>query len=370
MVHRSKPANPEVAIADRIVGSGRPCFVIAEIGQSHDGSLGTAHAYIDAVAQAGSDAVKFQTHIAAAESTPSETFRVAFSRQDASRYDYWRRMEFTPDQWRGLAEHSRDGGLVFLSSAFSEAAVDLLAALDCPAWKVGSGEVSSLYLLRRMAATGKPVMLSSGMSSWDDLSQAIDCIHTEGSDVVLFQCTTAYPCPPQRWGLNLIGELRTRFDCPVGYSDHSGNIYAGLAAAALRADLVEVHVVFSRDCFGPDVPASVTLSDFKSLVEGIRQIDAALAHPVDKDAAANDVSDLRVLFGKSLVATRTLAVGEVLQESDVCFKKPGSGIPATQIGRVLGCRLARSVAADDLLSLDDLETPNPPAVRDDWRTDE
>ncbi len=155
-----------IRIADRTVGAGQPCFVVAEVGQAHDGSLGACHAYIDAAARAGVDAVKFQTHIANEESSPDEPWRVKFSPQDETRFAYWKRMEFPAAAWAGLAQHAADKGLIFLSSAFSTAAVELLEKLGMPAWKVASGESTSLPLLRRMALTGKPVLLSSGMSPW------------------------------------------------------------------------------------------------------------------------------------------------------------------------------------------------------------
>src|SRR3954454_2663191 len=155
----SSPA--QFAIGPHRVGPGCPVLVVAEVAQAHDGSLGTAHAYIDAVARSGAQAIKFQTHIAEAESTPGEQFRVKFSPQDATRYDYWMRMEFTPDQWRGLADHARAAGLLFLSSPFSIQAVELLESLDVPAWKVGAGEIASLPMIDCMAATKKPVLLSS-----------------------------------------------------------------------------------------------------------------------------------------------------------------------------------------------------------------
>ena len=285
------------------------CFVIGEIAQTHDGSLGTAHAYIDAIANAGADAIKFQTHIADAESTPGEPWRVKFSRQDATRYDYWKRMEFSAEHWRGLVEHATERGLVFLSSAFSCAAVELLEQLGMSAWKVGAGEVTNLPMLEMMARTGKPVLLSSGMSDWAELDAAVATVRAQDAPVAVFQCTTAYPCPPEKLGLNVLTELRERYNCPVGLSDHSGTIYAGLAAATLGAQLLEVHVTFSRECFGPDVPASVTTTELKQLVEGVRFIQRAQTHPVNKEAMAADLSELKRTFGKSIVAARDLAGG-------------------------------------------------------------
>ncbi len=344
-----------IRIGSHEVGSGATCFVIAEVAQAHDGSLGTAHAYIDAVAKTGAQAIKFQTHIAEAESTPAEQFRVRFSSQDKTRYDYWKRMEFTAEQWAGLAKHSGERGLVFLSSPFSIPAVDLLERIGMLAWKVGSGEVSNWPMIERMARTGKPVLLSSGLSDWAALDSAVGWVRAAGVDLAVFQCRTAYPCPPEEIGLNVMAELRERYGSPVGLSDHSGTVYAGLAAAALGANLLEVHVVFSRECFGPDVAASLTMAELAELVKGVRFIERATAHPVDKDRAASEVGELRQMFGKSVVAAKTLPAGHRMSDGDLAFKKPGSGIPAAEVDRVVGRVLKRAVEADRLLAEQDFE---------------
>ncbi len=333
----------------------RPCLIVAEIAQTHDGSLGTAHAYIDAVARTGAQAIKFQTHIAAAESTPGEPWRVKFSPQDETRYDYWKRMEFTPEQWAGLAEHARRKGLIFLSSAFSFEAVELLEELDVPAWKVGAGEISNLPLIRRMAETGKPVILSSGMSDWDELDAAVNCVRQAGAKVAVLQCTTAYPCPPEKLGLNVIEQLEDRYHCPVGLSDHSGTIYAGIAAATIGGRIIEVHVAFSRECFGPDVSSSITISELSRLVEGVRFVERALNNPVDKTDMAKGMTDLRLTFGKSVVARRDLPAGHVLTINDLALKKPGTGIAPSRIHELIGKKLAAGVKTDQLLSETDFD---------------
>jgi N-acetylneuraminate synthase len=343
------------SIGQREVGPAQPCLVIAEVAQAHDGSLGMAHAYIDAVARAGADAVKFQTHIAAAESTPGEPFRVKFSPQDASRYDYWKRMEFTEPQWQGLADHARDCGLLFLSTPFSFEAVELLDRLKVPAWKVGSGEVTNLPMLTRMAATGRPVLISSGMACWDELDRAVATATSAKVPVTVLQCTTAYPCPPEKIGLNLLADLRDRYHCPVGLSDHSGTIFASLAAATLGANLLEVHVVLSRECFGPDVAASITIDELAQLVAGVRFIERALAHPLDKQQMAAEMAPLKAMFGKSVVAARDLPAGHRLEATDLALKKPGTGIPAARLDQLVGRRLARKVTADTLLAEDHLD---------------
>ena len=330
-------------------------MVIGEVALSHDGSLGLAHKFIDAIADAGADAVKFQTHIAAAESTPAEPFRVAFSRQDASRYDYWKRMEFTEEQWAGLARHAAERGVIFMSSPFSLEAVDMLARIGQPLWKIASGETGNTELLDAVIATGAPVLLSTGMSPVAEIDAAVARVKARGVPAGVFQCTTAYPCPPEKVGLNLIPYYRERYGCWIGLSDHSATIYPGLAGVALGMDFLELHVTLSREMFGPDVIASVTTAELAQLVEGIRFIERMRANPVDKDAMAGETAHLRRLFTRSIVARHPLGAGTVLSRSDLAIKKPGTGLPADRIDEVIGRRLTRSVAADQLLAVEDLE---------------
>ena len=332
------------------------CTIIAEVAQAHDGSLGTAHAYVDAAARWGADGIKFQTHIAAAESTPAEPWRVKFSRQDASRFDYWRRMEFTEEQWQGLHDHAKELGLLFLSSPFSIDAVELLERVGVDMWKIASGEVNNLVLLERILDDGRPVILSSGMSTIAELDTAVEMITGRGVEVTVLQCTTAYPCPPEKLGLNLISELRDRYRVPIGLSDHSGTIYGGVAGAALGIEMLEIHVTFSRDCFGPDVPASVTFPELRQLVDGIRFVETALGSAVDKEAMSAEMAPLRSLFTRSIVIRRDMGAGETIEMDDVALKKPGSGMPPDLVPTILGRRLARAIAADTLLSEDDLES--------------
>lgn len=330
-------------------------MIIGEVAQAHDGSLGMAHAFIDAIASTGADAVKFQTHIAHAESTPDESWRVKFSDQDATRYDYWRRMEFTEEQWRGLKRHANERGLLFLSSPFSVEAVELLARVGVAAWKVASGEVSNLSLLERMAESGLPVLLSTGMSPLSEIDAAVDWFKCRKLPVVVLQCTSAYPCPPESVGLNLIPFFRERYGCAVGLSDHSGTIYPGLAAVVFGIEVLEVHVTLSREMFSPDVPASITTAELRQLVEGVRFIEKMVSNPSDKDTLAQQVAPLRDLFTKSVVARVDLPAGTVLRHEHLTVKKPGTGIPANRLGEVVGRPLRRDVKIDQVLIESDLE---------------
>jgi N,N'-diacetyllegionaminate synthase len=326
------------------------CLVVGEVAQAHDGSLGAAHAYIDAIAGSGADAVKFQTHIAAAESTPQEPWRVRFSYQDASRYEYWKRMEFTEEQWLGLKRHAEEKKLEFLSSPFSIEAARLLQRIGMKAWKVASGEVANSQLFGYMVETRLPVMLSTGMSSLEEIDSAVARVQAAGLPLAVMQCTSAYPCPPEKVGLNMLETFRGRYGCAVGLSDHSGTIFPALAAATLGAELVEVHVTFSKECFGPDVPASLTTSDLKTLVEGVRFIERMRTSAVDKNAMAEEMRPLRNLFTKSIVAEIDLPSGAVLTPESLSVKKPGTGIPAERLDSMIGRRLRRPLAAGEMLS--------------------
>ncbi|MBI5629775.1 MAG: N-acetylneuraminate synthase family protein [Elusimicrobia bacterium] len=313
-----------------------------------------AHAFIDAVASAGADAVKFQTHIAAAESTPAEPWRARFSFQDKSRYDYWKRMEFSEEQWRGLARHARDKDLLFLSSPFSLEAAELLLRVGVPAWKVASGELSNAPLLDRLLASKKPVLASTGMSALAEIDKAVKRVQAAKVPLVLMQCSSLYPCPPESVGLRLIEFFRRRYRCEAGLSDHSGTVYPGLAAAALGCSALEVHVALSRDMFGPDIPASLTPQELSQLVKGVRFIEAMNASGASKNELSRKTAGLRPLFTKSVAARVRLSRGAVLRREHLALKKPGTGIPAAELERLLGRRLKKDVPADALLKRGDL----------------
>lgn len=355
MTERSHVIATSFAIAGRQVGGGAPTYLIAEIAQAHDGSLGTAHAHIDAAAEAGADAVKFQTHIAAAESTRDEPFRVAFSRQDATRYDYWQRTGFTEDQWAGLAEHARASGLAFLSSPFSREAVEMLRWIGVPAWKIASGEVNTVELIDDMIAGGEPVLLSTGMSGLADIDAAIANLRAGKVPFAVLQCTSRYPTAYEDVGLNVIDELAARYGCPAGLSDHSGKVFPGLAAIARGAAVVEVHLTLTRRAFGPDVPVSLTVEELALLAQARDAVHVMDAHPVDKDAAADRLAGMRTLFGRSLAPREALAPGTVLTAAMLVPKKPASGIPVSALDTVIGRRIARPVPADRLLCWEDLD---------------
>ena len=230
---------------------------------NHDGSLGNAIRLAEVAAEAGADAVKFQLHDAQAETTRDAPSPPYF--QHETRWEYFERTAFTDAQWATLKAACDAAGIEFLCSAFSVEALERLERIGVARHKIPSGEVTNLELVRAAAATGKPVLLSSGMSSWAELDAAVEAA---GDDVTVFQCTSAYPTPPERVGLNLLAELRERYGRPVGLSDHTLGPFACYAAVALGADAVEKHFTLSQELYGPDAALALEPDALEDLVDG------------------------------------------------------------------------------------------------------
>jgi N,N'-diacetyllegionaminate synthase len=339
-------------IAEREIGPDHPPFIIAEVAQAHDGSLGMAASFIDIAAECGADAVKFQTHIASEESTAAEPWRVPFSKQDASRYNYWERMSFSRESWSFLKARAEEKGLIFLSSAFSVMACDWLEELDMPAWKVASGEVYNEELLSRMERSGRPIILSSGLNSFALSEKLVNRFTAKGIDVALLHCTTMYPTPPEEVGLNVMETFREHFAdrAIVGLSDHSGTPYPGIVAAYNGASMIEAHITFHHAMFGPDVPASLDIEEFKTLVKGARFAWEMRRAGVDKGLQLNSVARESKMFTRSLVARVDLSAGQVISADDLAYKKPGGGMAYEErdslIGKVLKTDVARDTPLD------------------------
>ena len=344
-----------IALGTRRVGPGEACFIMGEVGLAHEGSLGLAHAFVDAIAKAGADAVKFQTHLAEAESTMEEPFRIRLGTQDTSRYHYWKRTAFTESQWRELAQHAQQKGLLFLSSPFSVPAVELLLRVGVPAWKIASGQITDTMMLDCLVKTGLPVLVSTGMSPLDEIDAAVARLQQRNVPFAVFQTTSRYPTPPEQVGLNIVSLFRERYGCPVGLSDHSGTMWPGVAAATVGINLLEVHVTLSREMFGADVSSSLTPEELRELIAGVRFIEAMQQSPVDKDRVAEESRSLRAIFTKSVVAGADLRAGMILAKEHLAAKKPGTGIPAAKLTELIGRRLRRAVRVNELLSEDDIE---------------
>tara|TARA_Y100001933_G_scaffold124898_1_gene124670 strand:+ start:7416 stop:8411 length:996 start_codon:yes stop_codon:yes gene_type:complete len=329
-------------------------YIIAEIAQAHDGSLGNALKFIEAAKLCGADAVKFQAHIADAESTREDKFRVNTFPQDKSRFEYWKRMEFSNTEWGLINEKCLEQNIDFIVSPFSVESVKQLCNFNIKYFKVGSGEILNLELLETCTATHTPIILSSGMSNWDELKKAADFVKKQNADFSFLQCTSKYPCKLSEIGLNIIQELKDNLKCiQSGLSDHSGDEDVGIAACALGCEILEVHICWSKHMFGPDTSSSLDLDQLKRLCE-FRDKMNLLKNPVDKDRSYIEFENMRKLFGRSLVASRNIAYGEAISEEMISFKKPGGGLSLEDKPRLIGAIANREFVKDELFYETDL----------------
>jgi N-acetylneuraminate synthase len=230
----------------------------------------------------------------------------------------------------------------------------MLRRIGIQAWKIASGEVNNPLLSACIADSRLPVYISTGMSRLDEIGAAVERLRLHGISFTLLQCSSLYPCPPEKIGLNLISEYKRRFDCPVGLSDHSGTIYAGLAAATLGIAALEVHITVSRESFGPDVACSVTSAEFRQLVDGIRFIERMNANPIDKDTLAEELEQTRRTFRKSVVTACELRPGDLIRAESLTLKKPGIGLPAERLPELIGRSVRRAVPEGAFLAEQDL----------------
>ena len=325
--------------------------IIAEVGSVHDGSFGNACRLVDLASECDADFIKFQTHLAEAETLINAPMPSYFKGEP--RYEYFKRTEFSVEQWRKLKEKCDEAGVGFLSSPFSIEAVDLLETIGISAYKIPSGEVNNLPLLNRILQAGKPILISSGMSSWKEIETALS-LFSDCADVTLMQCSSAYPCPPSKVGLNIIAEMKNRFEVDVGFSDHTNGLAAPIAAAALGCTVIEKHLTFSQKMYGSDAANAMEPLEFKAMVGALREVWDMLANPVNKDDLS-DYKEMKFIFEKSIVSARALKKGHLIELADLAFKKPGDGIPAGHYSKLIGKCLNKDVSINTKFEIRDFE---------------
>lgn len=326
-------------------------WIIAEAGSVHDGSFGNACKLVELAARCGANVVKFQTHVAEAETLENAPAPSYFAAEP--RFAYFRRTAFSRPQWKELVSHAHAQGLRIISSPFAIEAVDILEEAGIDAFKIASGEVTNLPLLERIAATRKPTILSSGMSDWGEIDRAVETLRPCG-DLTVMQCTSAYPCPVERAGINIIPELAVRYGLPTGFSDHTSGIAAAIAAISAGAACVEKHFTFSRHMYGSDAQFGQEPEAFERYCRECKDAWQIRLHPVDKQDLSS-FREMKSVFEKSIVAARSLSAGQVIERGDLAFKKPGTGIRADRVDAVIGKRLARDVALDHVFSDKDFQ---------------
>lgn len=326
---------------------------ITEVGSVHDGSWGNALRMIDIASNIGADAVKFQTHIPAAETLRDAPMPPYFKGEP--RFEYFQRTGFSLAQWKEMHTLCEEKQIEFISSPFSIEAVDLLEDVGVRRYKIPSGEVTNLPMLAHIAQTGKPIIISSGMSSWQELDAAIDLCLQHHDKLTVLQCTSEYPCAYKNVGLNVMLEMKERYQLPVGLSDHTLTPYASLAAVALGATVIEKHLTFSRFMYGSDARHSMEPQEMVTLIEGVRAIETMLASQVKKDKMIERLGGMKATFEKSLVSLVDIPAGTHLTEGMIGAKKPGTGMSAARYSEVIGKKTTRNISKDTLLRESDLK---------------
>jgi len=343
--------NP-IRIGELKVGRGQPVFVIAEGGVNHNGDREIAKRLIEAAAEAGAQAVKFQTFRAEALATqeaPKAQYQIISTGSAQSQLEMLRQLELSGEAHRDLQAYCRERRVTFLSTPFDEESADLLEELDVPAFKISSGDVTNLPLLDHVARKGKPVILSTGMSDMDEVTKAVETIRAAGcEDLILLQCVTNYPAEPRDVNLRAMQTMAEAFNVPVGYSDHTTGIDIALAAVALGACVIEKHLTLDRNLPGPDHRASLEPSELRGLVSGIRRVEAALGD--GRKVPADSELGTALVARRSLVAAENISVGTKLLREMIAAKRPGTGLPPAKLNLILGHTALVDITAGSMLT--------------------
>src|SRR6185503_9867857 len=341
-----------IQVGNKLIGAAQPVFMIAEAGVNHNGDLKLARALIDVAVEAGADAVKFQTFQAdrlATPDAPKAEYQLQTTGNAESQFEMLRRLELSEDAHRELQAYCHERGIIFLSTPFDEEAVDLLDELGVPGFKISSGDLTNSPLLEHVAGKGKPVILSTGMSELSELIEAVSVLNTAGCEnPVLLHCVSNYPADPVEINLRAMQTMRSAFDVPVGFSDHTEGIDVAVAAVALGACVIEKHFTLDRTLPGPDHRASLEPAELHQLVQSIRRIESALG--TGRKAPAASEVEIAKVARRSLFAGTDIAAGATLKREMVIVRRPGTGISPSQLNTLLGRRTVRKIASGTLLT--------------------
>jgi len=343
----------EFLLGGKPIGASSRVFVIAEIGINHNGSVEHGLRLIDAAADCGADAVKFQTFRAERLMAPTPDRLRQQGECGESAYQMFRRLELSWEDHRRLKSRADSRGVLFLSTPFDEQSADFLDGLGVPAFKIASSDLTHLPLLRHLGRKGKPILLSTGMSYMNEVEEAVGTLKSCGArDIALLHCVSSYPAPPESLNLRTIQTLRERFDLPVGFSDHSQGTFFALVAAALGARVLEKHFTLDRSAPGPDHKLSIEPRELRELVAQLATLDASLGN--GRKYPAKDEEQSRLLSRRSIVAAVDIRMHETIQPWMLACKRPAGGIDPREIDQVTGTQACRNIAKDSILSWEDL----------------
>jgi len=322
-------------------------YIIAEIGMTHDGSFGLASKLTESAIKSGANVIKYQWHIAEEETTVDAPSPPYFKNE--TRFSYFKRTEFSIEKFKSLVKQCIDASVIPCVSVFSIESLQRAIKAGFKIIKIPSGEVTNIPLLREVALKEIPVIISSGMSNWEELDNAINIF--KNSNLCVLQCTSMYPTPPEKVGLNILLELKKRYDIPYGLSDHTLSGATSISAVTLGAQVIEKHFTISKKLYGPDARFSLEPEEFKKLVEDINYVKKALTNNVDKNNL-DSYKEMKLIFQKSIFSNNLIKKGEKFDLNNLAFKKPGSGIPASEIDDIIGKISSKDIEKGTMIKID------------------
>ncbi len=323
--------------------------IIAEIGSVHDGSFGNAKNLVILAKNCGATHVKFQLHIPESESLKDAPAPSYFTNE--KRYNYFKRTAFTISQWKELLDFSLKNKVEFVISPFSKKALSIINSIGCKNIKIPSGEVTNRLLLESISKTNKNLFLSTGMNNWKEIDQAVEIL--KKNNLTIMQCSSLYPCPSEKIGLNIIKEMKRKYNLPVGLSDHSNGMAAGVGAIALGAETIEKHITFSNAMYGSDACNAMEPKEFKIFSKELKNIWKIINNPVNKDDTSDYLLTKKV-FEKSLVLKKNISKGSIISIAYIDSKKPGDGISVMKYKEVLGKKVKSNLKKNHKLKKSDL----------------
>jgi N-acetylneuraminate synthase/N,N'-diacetyllegionaminate synthase len=341
-----------VRIGNRFVGPGYPVFVIAEIGVNHNGDLELARQLITCAAEAGADAVKFQSFKAerlVTETAPKAAYQLATTDPAESQKAMLDKLELSADAHKMLRAFANTAGVIFLSTPFDEESADLLEELGVPAFKVSSGDLTNVLLLEHIAKKRRPTILSTGMATLEDVAEAVEVFRSEGTEVIVLHCVTNYPAEPGSVNLRAMRTLESEFQVPIGYSDHTAGNEVTLAAVALGATVIEKHLTLDRNLPGPDHRASIEPAEFRSMISGIRNVEASLGDGVKRPTP--DEIPTALIARRSLASACSIPAGTVVNREMITARRPGTGLKPSMLKSIVGRRARVDIAPNEIISL-------------------
>ena len=346
----------KIKIGDRLIGEGEPTFIVAEIGVNHNGSVKMAKKLIDSAKEVGADAVKFQAFKAeriVTKYAEKAVYQKETTDPQKSQYNMLKKLELSDAEMKELHGYARKRNILFLSSVFDEESVDLLDRLDVPAFKVASGEITDLPLLRYMARKKRSIILSTGLSTLEEIGEALGIFTVEGiTDIVLLHCITSYPAKAEEANLKMMDVLKKKFGFPVGFSDHTLGTAIPIAAVALGAVMIEKHFTLDKKLAGPDHRASLEPKEFEQMVQGIKNVECALGTGVRE--LTPEEEGIKKAARRSIVARVLIRKGTVIREDMLDCKRPGTGLEPKYVHKVIGKKANKDIEADELITLEKL----------------